>query len=211
LGNQTAEVKAVLAALVQLDIQAVDGGAAIPAGPGIVFFDQLAPQVFQAVSQLGQHGCDRVLAVAATGCPLADGAPWELLRAGASDVLAWDQMANPVESIVARIGRWIEVDELLNSPVVRRTLSGHSRVWRSVCGSRGDRAYSDASVLITTAAPARNSSIHELDRRPGRAARGARLHDRHRNSPGRFFGRAGATGVSSRRGVCTADGGHLSG
>jgi hypothetical protein len=39
-------------------------------------------------------------------------APWELLAAGAADVLAWDECPDPIATIVARIERWVQVEQL---------------------------------------------------------------------------------------------------
>ena len=56
---------------------------------------------------------------------------WALLRAGASDVLAWtgDEVAAPGGAPAAPLAT---VDELLDRPYVREFLVGDSPVWRAV-------------------------------------------------------------------------------
>src|SRR3954453_9708078 len=67
-----------------------DAGPA-PARPAtLLLFDDLSPQVLNAVEGASRQGRDRTLAVATSRRALGDGGVWSLLRRGASDAFAWD-------------------------------------------------------------------------------------------------------------------------
>src|SRR5262245_45393278 len=77
-----------------------------PAGPGLVVFDAMSTGVLEFLCTVGDRGLERVLAIAATGAAMAGGHCWRLLRAGASDVIAWDHPGCPAGEVSARLGRW---------------------------------------------------------------------------------------------------------
>src|SRR5690349_11305890 len=62
-------------------------------GAGLLFFDQISPQLYEFVRQESRGGLGRILAVAVPGTEPGGGA-WELLQSGASDVFAWDHSPN---------------------------------------------------------------------------------------------------------------------
>ena len=60
--------------------------------------------------------------------------PWELLRAGAADVVS--VAGHPdVSVILARLRRWAAVDELVDSEQVRAAAIGASACWRELIGA----------------------------------------------------------------------------
>ena len=93
---------------------------------------------------------------------------WQLLRAGASDVLAWS--SDIAELIKARFERWQAVDELVQSEAVQSKLVGVSQVWRSVLRQVIEvTRFTPASVLLIgesgTGKELIARLIHELDPR----------------------------------------------
>jgi transcriptional regulator with GAF, ATPase, and Fis domain len=113
------------------------------------------------------------LAVATRSEALAEGAVWRLLEAGAADVFAWDAIPDPAATVVARFGRYANVDELLQSSAVSDELVGISPAWLVVLRQTVEvAAFSDASVLITgesgTGKELVARLIHALDSRPGK-------------------------------------------
>ena len=108
-------------------------------GPGVLFFSEINQKLFELLNQVSNNGLVRVLAVALSSLTLAGGGVWRLLQAGASDAFAWDHSSTPEREVVARLERWVSVDKLLNSPVVKtiwsvRALVGDwycARSWRS--------------------------------------------------------------------------------
>jgi hypothetical protein len=67
-----------------------------------------------------------------TGGPAASTAlVWQLLHAGASDVLVWSSAADIAARIKARFERWNAIDALIQSPVVKDKLIGVSSAWRA--------------------------------------------------------------------------------
>jgi transcriptional regulator with GAF, ATPase, and Fis domain len=120
-----------------------------PTGPGIVFFDQVTPEVAEFVSETSLGSVERLLGVALRMQALEDGSAWQLLALGASDLIAWDHSPHAVAEIAARLERWEAVDRLMESPVVRSNLLGGSRPWRAMLRQVVEVAhFTDASVLI---------------------------------------------------------------
>ena len=150
-------------------VSAVDGS---PAGaPVVVVFDELSPALFEFIGLTTAGGRRRVLAVDGGNSMCAPGAQWQLLDAGASDVLVWDDAA--AAKVAARIGRWAEVDELVDAELARGELIGRSAAWRSVLRQVVEvAAFTDSSVLLTgesgTGKELMARLIHRLDARPSK-------------------------------------------
>lgn len=121
--------------------------AQLPAQEGVVFFAAVTPPVCDFIRAASRQGQRRLLAVAlpprrdqGRGDGRGEGTAWEILAAGASDVLRWGTGgatpgATPGDipgAIAARIRRWQEVDELLGSPLVRKQMVGESPAWRDL-------------------------------------------------------------------------------
>src|SRR5262245_38241355 len=85
-----------------------------PSGLGIVFFSAVSSQVCHFIRTFSHHGRERLLAVT-TRREVAHSAVWELLQAGASDVLVWDNLRNPTDILAARLQRWQAVDDIVKS------------------------------------------------------------------------------------------------
>ncbi|MFL6292566.1 MAG: sigma 54-interacting transcriptional regulator [Thermoanaerobaculia bacterium] len=126
---------------------------AAPSGPGLLVFDGcgpgLHPGLADSVRDLSRRGEERLIAVALHREALARGSGWQLLQAGASEVLAASDPAETAEVIAARFERWEEVDRLAGSSLVTRNLVGRSLAWRSVLRQVVEVArFSASSVLL---------------------------------------------------------------
>ena len=111
---------------------AADGAHPEPASARpatLLLFDDLSPQVLNAVGETSRAGRDRTLAVATTRHALRDGGVWSLLRRGASDAFAWDDIDDPIAQVAARLERWGRIDSLIETPAVRNHLIGTSPAW----------------------------------------------------------------------------------
>jgi transcriptional regulator with GAF, ATPase, and Fis domain len=142
-------------------------------GPGIIFFDKITPQLIDLLRETSGGGMERVLAIAFARDDLKADGIWSLLRAGASDVFAWDHSADPAREVAARFERWEKVDEMVREPLVRDNLAGQSRAWIHTLRQVVEVAhFTDASVLITgesgTGKELVARLIHTLDSRPGK-------------------------------------------
>jgi transcriptional regulator with GAF, ATPase, and Fis domain len=125
----------------------VDQGA--PAGPGVLFFEEITSQLCDVLRELSGNGLRRVLALGLSRSTLAESGAWRLLQAGASDVFSWDHSANPAGEVAARLERWETVDRIVDSPVVSNNLVGQSSAWISVLRQVVQVArFTDASALI---------------------------------------------------------------
>ena len=101
------------------------------ASPGIVFFSAVTPLLCDFIRSCSQHGLRRLLAVTMRDA-LANGIAWQVLEAGASDVLGWNAAGDATSTIAARVQRWYEVDTVVNSALVQNHLVGESAIWRGL-------------------------------------------------------------------------------
>lgn len=119
-------------------------------GIGLLFFNEITQPLFKLVGEVSRHGLDRVFAIALSHSALRSSSAWRLCQAGASDVFAWDCLADPGGEIKARLDRWVAVDQVINSPLVQNNLIGKSPTWVSVLRQIVEVAqFTNASFLIT--------------------------------------------------------------
>jgi len=140
------------------------------AGPGVLLFDATGEALYEHVRNVSRHGSERLLAVARVPAALAGDASWRLLEAGAADVLSWAETADPARAVALRLERWLHVDRLVDSPLVRDTLVGQGPAWLSLLREIVEVAcFTDASILITgesgTGKELVARLVHTLDRR----------------------------------------------
>lgn len=143
-----------------------------PPGAGIVFFDEITPQLLDLLRETTGRGIERVLAIALSRAGMKPAAIWSLLSAGVSDVFAWDQ-ADAARQAAARFDRWEKVDEIVRSPLVKGNLVGQSPAWIRALRQIVDVGrFTDSSVLITgesgTGKELFAQLIHTLDQRPNK-------------------------------------------
>ena len=96
-------------------------------GEGIVCFSRIDEELYDFVQELSRNKDGCVLAIPTANTAIDTSLMWQLLHAGASDVLVWSSGADLGERIRARLERWRAVDDLVNSPPVQAKLVGASR------------------------------------------------------------------------------------
>ena len=148
----------------QLDLNA-------PSGPGVLIFDQINAELFEFLRAVGSGKCERILALALHKSSNAENQLWKLLAAGASEVLTWNQPGNTADHMVARLRRWAEIDQILNSDTVATKMVGQGFVWKSLLRRIIEIArFTEASVLLVgesgTGKELAARLIHKLDPRP---------------------------------------------
>jgi transcriptional regulator with GAF, ATPase, and Fis domain len=116
---------------------------------------------------------EQVIVVFFAHAPPAHNLAWEVMAAGAADVLHCADAAVTAEAIAARVRRWAEVETLLESPLVRRNLAGRSEAWCEVLRQIVHVArFSNMPVLIGgesgTGKELVARLIHALDARSGK-------------------------------------------
>jgi transcriptional regulator with GAF, ATPase, and Fis domain len=137
----------------------------------LVLFDALSPAVLEAVAGASRGGRDRALAVATNRQVLGDDGAWALLRHGASDAFAWDEIDDPLAQVAARLERWSRIDGLIAAPAVRAQLVGASAAWVACLRQAVElAAFSDGPVLLLgesgTGKELLARLVHSLDQRP---------------------------------------------
>ena len=122
--------------------------ADLPIGAGIVFFGEATAELSAFLRAATRNGRERVIAVATSREAQASGA-WAVLEAGASDLLLW-RSDETARSIYERLERWRNIDDLVDSPIVRQSLVGRSPAWIAVLRQIVEIAVSsDVPVLLT--------------------------------------------------------------
>lgn len=144
-----------------------------PVGAGIVFFDEVTPELLDLLRDATYRGMERVLAIALSRSSMKPAALWSLLGAGVSDVFAWDHSADSARQVFARFDRWERVDEIVRSSLVKSNLVGQSAAWIRALRQIVDVGrFTDSSVLVSgqsgTGKELFAQLIHTLDQRPNK-------------------------------------------
>jgi transcriptional regulator with GAF, ATPase, and Fis domain len=101
-------------------------------GCGVLCFRDVSAHLIDFVREFSHNGLTRVLAVKVSSGPLLPEQAWRLIEAGASDVLAWEELDDAGLVVAARLERWQEVDDLIESSLVENNLVGKSRAWTAI-------------------------------------------------------------------------------
>jgi len=140
-------------------------------GYGVLCFPEFNNAVLISLQETRLRG-GRILALATSPSILRENNSWELLHAGASDVLAWDEQGFVLNQIKARLERWGDIDELADVGVSRESLVGESPVWRALVRRIVEAArFTSSPVLLIgesgTGKELLAHLIHISDRRAG--------------------------------------------
>ncbi len=164
--------KSFMAALANAGLRVSECGSEMPRGAGVILFGAVTSALCDLVHETSHRGVDRVLTIAVSHAALSGDAVWRLMQSGASDVLAWDRM-NDAAAVAARFERWQAIDDMLDLPIVRNNLIGHSQAWIHSLRQIIEVAhFTDSSVIITgesgTGKELAARLIHTLDTRSGK-------------------------------------------
>lgn len=170
IGNQDGEER-LLASLRSAGIELESCGSSRRLSLVLLFFGSTTNTLWDRLRQLSADGLTRILAVATTACRISDDIAWRFLQSGAADLLRWDRLDNLATDIVARLERWRVIDDLIDSPVVKDNLVGHSSAWKQELRRVTEVArFTDAPILITgetgTGKELLARLVHTLDPRP---------------------------------------------
>jgi len=160
-------------ALVRQGVKAVPSPWDPPGKSGVCIYGEITPELRDFVQAMSGAGREPFIAIAeARHCPNGTG-DWDLLRAGASDVLVWSDPDQVARQIKARFERWLSVEQLMEEPTVSELVVAKSPVWRTILRDIVEIArFSDATVLILgesgTGKEVVARLIHLLDPRPNK-------------------------------------------
>lgn len=137
---------------------------------GILCFYEINSGLCNFLEEVSRGGDARVLVIATSPAPPSKEDIWRVVQAGASDVFTWNHSTDSATDVAAQLQRWVEVDELVNSPLVQNHLVGQSQVWIAALRQIVEVArFTESSVLILgesgTGKELVARSIHTLDRR----------------------------------------------
>jgi transcriptional regulator with GAF, ATPase, and Fis domain len=120
-----------------------------PCGAGVCLFSEATAELGDFLRTVSCDGRERIIAVADEGGLGNRVSHWDLLQAGASDVLIWSSPDRVARQVRNRLERWLSVDQLIEAPSVADFVVGKSGVWRSVLRGIVETArFSDAPALI---------------------------------------------------------------
>lgn len=163
--SRQALLERLTAAGIQLD---PDKAAHTP--PALVFANTIDTHLVEHLQDLRAQHVDRTLVV----CALPQPDPqqlWSLLRAGATDVLCWQNSAAPEKLIAERLLRWQRIDALLAAEQCDTGLIGADPAWIATLRRLVELAhFTDAAILILgetgTGKELAARLVHRLDARP---------------------------------------------
>ena len=173
-GDASEQQKDLLAkALVRHGIESASLNQDRPAGPGVCILDEITGQLRDFLQFVSCAGRERIIAIAKLEALRNGEGGWDLLQAGASDVLVWSDLDHIVRQVKARLERWISIEQLLLGPSVTGVIVAESPVWLATLRRIAEIArFSDASALILgetgTGKEVVARLIHQLDSRPNK-------------------------------------------
>lgn len=139
--------------------------------PGLLLFSTVDEGGKDFVRDACRNGRNYVLA----GCcgELSAQGAWQMMDAGAADVVCCADPRQGAEEIGARLKRWRAVEELMGSPPVLDTVAGKSPPWQGALRQIVEAAhFTDSSILILgesgTGKELVARLVHALDPRPAK-------------------------------------------
>jgi transcriptional regulator with GAF, ATPase, and Fis domain len=142
--------------------------------PGVILFDCISTALFESVLTASDSGRYPVLAIRCCVAPkntTVNAETWRLLEAGATDILFGSDTRQTAGEIIARVGRWGEIEAALTRSDLSIRCVGKSLAWQRILHRAAEGAlFSTAPLLLTgesgTGKEMIAKLVHELDRRP---------------------------------------------
>ena len=139
-----------------------------PSGLGLVLVREVTSGLVDWLRGASRHAT--VLAIVLSPYGLPPEQEWQLMAAGAADVLVWQELPPSAADISARLDRLQQISGLLRSPAVQQCVVGDSAVWRTALREVVEvGAFTDAATLLVgesgTGKELLAQLIHDLDRR----------------------------------------------
>jgi transcriptional regulator with GAF, ATPase, and Fis domain len=159
-------------ALVEHGVEILSFNPGKPNGPGVCLFDEMTGQLRDFLQSASCDGRERIIAVARPEALRNGEEGWDLLRAGASDMLIWSDPNHVAGQVKARLERWISIEQLLADTCLADVVA-ESPVWLATLRRVAEIArFSDTSALILgetgTGKEVVARLIHQLDPRPSK-------------------------------------------
>lgn len=164
---------ALIAALARQSVKVEPFQQDSPAPLGVCIFHDTTPELCSFIQAVSRAGLNCIIAVASSRAPRGREGQWDLLQAGASDMLVWANPDCTARQIQARFERWLSVEQLMAEPTVAELVVAKSPHWRMTLRDIVEIArFSYASVLIQgetgTGKEVVAQLIHMLDSRPNK-------------------------------------------
>ncbi|HXI57517.1 MAG TPA: sigma 54-interacting transcriptional regulator [Polyangia bacterium] len=139
--------------------------------PTLLVFDGAPSAILEEVATISRGGRVRLFVAAAPARCLDELSTWKLLRAGASDVFCWNDLENPALHIAARLCRWAQVDEAIDSTSAQSHLIGQSTRWLACLRQVVETAIFAAGPVLLLGESGTGKEllarlVHSLDARP---------------------------------------------
>lgn len=95
---------------------------------------------------------------------------WQLVQAGAHDIISWKDDGSATDFIVARLKRWQLINDMIASDIVQQTMIGTSNTWKKFLGKVIEAAWFTQHDILLTGASGTGKEmtanlIHALDQR----------------------------------------------
>ena len=138
---------------------------------GVCIFNEVTPELTGFLQLASATGEGRIIAISRSEGSPKDSRHWDLLQAGASDVLVWSSPDQIASQIKARHERWLIVEQLMATPTVTELIVAESQKLRATLREIVEISrFSNETVLILgesgTGKEVVARLIHLLDGRP---------------------------------------------
>ncbi len=149
-GDDSSVESEVRTALSATGLELVPKDAAGPHDPGILCLSEFGEGPVQISRETRRSSQGQLLILAATLAPLPQRAVWQLLDAGASEVLRWRHDGTSVRQVSAKLERWIAVSKLAATAAVQASLVGVSARWCTIVRNIVEAAHFSRSPILLT-------------------------------------------------------------
>jgi transcriptional regulator with GAF, ATPase, and Fis domain len=137
----------VAAALSKAAVATTSLDPLVPGPHGILVFESISGELFEMLRHLQRSS--QVIALAASKEYLDASVTWQLLHAGAAEVLTWNAIITPTQ-IRARLERWFKVEELASQALTQEGIIGESPAWLGLVRNVVEAGrYTSVPVLLT--------------------------------------------------------------
>lgn len=158
----------IITFLIEQGIEIKDHDDYLSGHPGVVFSKEITSETCEQLRELSHSG--QIPTLFCCDCAISGNTIWQLLEAGACDVLTCTEYRIIIHEIITRLQRWEIIDCMVNSPAVQNTLVGESSALKAILRQVVEVAhFTDSSVLILgesgTGKELLANLIHTLDAR----------------------------------------------
>jgi transcriptional regulator with GAF, ATPase, and Fis domain len=116
---------------------------------GIACLSELDDKALTSLREICENHPSRVIALVTSPVAVPSSRCWEMIKAGASDSIIWQEHDAAAKQIYAKLERWITTDELVGRGITELGLIGQSSSWVTLLRAVAEAAhFTDIPILL---------------------------------------------------------------